>query len=476
MIDRSVVTCLSCQNQFIIRIGIGYEPEVKFYITCPLCHSGLRGKLTLNPNGDEVKISSNDFREEYSNKYNSIKLQVRNIHVDYPIERKDLNLDGISPYINFRILVKDDEFKVFLRYSSQVLEYYNDILPIIKRSETLFTNRKLEQLEKNIKSITSSIKFPDFYKEPDSIYLYLVGLAPSLIHPKGVNDKAKKDFELELKKCQRNKPKLESLLNYCFKNFKFFDFINQTIRTAILLMDKLDAIFLGLAARSLTKVGLSLDDFVVSRDDFEELGSLYKDIFEVCWKSYRYQLLFINLSRRGSEERCFDKNRSLKEIMNLKPYNLEDLIKESQEMNKMYSVLSRELRNLVGHASTRYDVDSGNIISQGKKKMSLLSFIEVLINSTNALAYTISFCFFTLNQYKKYNSVSSKKMISALPQHQALLSTIMATLNSDGCMICGDTPARQVRINGSDGRLCNDCIKIQRIQYGSKIEEFNIEP
>lgn len=474
---RDIVTCAVCNKQFILRTGIGYESEVKFYITCPICDSGIRGKLTLDTEKTYATVSSHDFKKEDSDRFEKVTLPIRNINVDYPIEKKQLNLDLISPYVYFVSIVKENEFMSLMQYQSKVLHYYNKLLPIVKRSETLFSNRKLEQLEKNMLSIAYSINFPPDYKEPDAMYLYLVGLGPSLLHHRGINDKAKKELTVELKKSQRNKPRFLSLLDYSFKDLKFFDFINQTIRTTIVLMDKLDALFLGLASRSLTKVGLNLDDFVVSRDDFEELGSLYKDIFELCWKAYRFHLFFINLSKRGSEERCFDgKNRKPKEIMNLKPYQLENLVNESKEIKKVYSLLNRNIRNLVGHASTRYDVYSGNLIAEGKKKMSLLSFIQTLITSTNVLAYTLSFCYFILNIYKNYHRVPASKIISSLPPRQALLSTIMLTLNSEGCMICSDTPARQVRINDSEGRLCNDCIDIQRKKYGSKIEEFNLEP
>lgn len=476
-IVRNVVKCLACEKQFILRIGIGYEPEVKFYITRPKCDSGIRGKLILDPDRNDGKVSSQDFSIEDSNNFKEKNLPVRNIDVDHPVERRILDSDGISPSLHFVSVVKDSEFRVFEQYSSQVLNYYNKILPIVKRSETLFSNRKLEQLEKNMLSITSSVNFPPAYKEPDAMYLYLVGLGPSVIHPKGILDDAKKDIMDELKRCSRDKPKLQSLLDYCFKELKFFDFINHTIRSSISLMDKLDAIFLGLAAISLTKAGQNPDNFVVSRDDFEELGSLYKDIFEVCWKAFRYQVFIRNLARRGSEKNCFEgKKRKAKEIMNLKPYELESLIKESPETKKVYSFLDRDLRNLVGHTSTRYDVYSGYLINGGKKKMSLLSFIEILIKSTRVLAYTLSFCYFMLNLYKSFHRVPASKTIHALPSHQALISTLMVSLNRDGCMICGDTPARQVRINDGDGRLCNDCIDIQRKTYGSKIEEFNVEP
>ena len=476
-IIRDVVTCLACNKQFILRTGIGNEPETKFYITCPNCDSGIRVKLTLDNKRKEGSISSQDFRKEDGDNYIKEKLPVRNIHADFPLEKNMLDLDLISPYISFMSLVKDDQFKVFLKYSGQVYNYYNELLPIVKRSETLFSNRRLEQLERNMLTITSSIKFPPTYKEPDAMYLYLVGLGPSLIHPQGILDKAKKDIAIELKKCQRNRPKLQSYLNYCFKDLKFFDFINQTIRTAILLMDKLDALYLGIAALSLTKVGLNLDDFVVSRDDFEELGSIYKDIFELSWKAYRYQIFIRNLSRRGSEEKCFDnKNRNSKEIMNLSAYELEKLVEESSETKKVYSFLDRELRNLIGHTSTRYDVHSGYLISKGKKKMSLLSFIKKLIESTEVLSYTLSFSYIILNLFKSYYRTPTSKMISELPSHQALISSFMLNLNNDGCLICGDTPARQVRINDMDGRLCNDCIDIQRKKHGSKINEFNVEP
>ena len=228
---------------------------------------------------------------------------------------------------------------------------------------------------------------------------------------------------------------------------------------------------MGLAGKSLENSGKDLTEYSIFRDEFDSLGSIYKDVFEITHTALRIQIAMLNLSNRGNYTICYDQQtRKLKDLKNLRAFDVESLIKESHEIDKLLYRFDRNIRNSVGHTDIYYDVSTGFVTLKGKRYTTLFEFAGSLINASILLAYAISFVYIVSNMKEDILGFSMQKLLDGLPELQYEISEKLLQEDENTCMICGNTQSKQILLNGRPAQVCEDCIEIQQEMWGSKVE------
>jgi hypothetical protein len=314
------------------------------------------------------------------------------IYVDLPVHKslvdaRTMSKERPSPYIWVMSHLNDPEG--YHLKSTQILHIRTQLFPIIRKLPQPFFNKNGGPLEAGLKQV-----FPEdadrqihqgnlgfaFYRAFDMLYL------PILDVPK--TSLVRSEFKSTVERIGlENSKKLKELLNEIKQKMDFEGLSRKTIDTICKCFSKSDAFLPALIMENLKDPKPSVEEFSIFRDDFDELKSVFVEIFELQSKYLLIIGAVANLANRGTVESWGDgQTRSFKKAMKLKAFDREFILNEYPEAKSLLS-MSNRLRNDFAHYNVRYDFPSGQLVNEKEERVHVLSFLGDVLNAVRSSHY-----------------------------------------------------------------------------------------
>jgi len=388
--------CNSCGNTINFRIGIGLADEEKFVCQCPYCAVALRGVLRLDQKAGKSKLESEDITDLHKDSVEGEStLRGVNIYTDLPVHRscqgKSL-AEGGSAFMQLWEFM-GDRFPEYQSRAHLLHEFRLLVLPSIRRTASLYVAENWQDLGRSLKELKLSDISGAAGQHPayafqrlfDSLYVPI--LDPDIRIP--LTD----ELLVNLNACtQRHKEVFAAFLTRLFEQHGFGQFRRQVVETTAKCFSKFDALVPALAYEHFTKEWAKrLDDFQIFRDDFDELKSLYVDVFELASRSLVYTGGISNLANRGSVTQWLDgKHRELTPFLKARAVDREFVLNELPRLKALYDSIKRHTRNDIGHFKMYYDFATCCLIDEKGGKENFILFLQDFLCAVRLTAYLVT--------------------------------------------------------------------------------------
>lgn len=87
MLNRSLITCKSCNQYIVLRVGVGLNDEQRFVFQCPNCACILRGCLRLHYQPSSLSYESEDFMRLDEDPPDDASIKGVTVYTDLPVHR-----------------------------------------------------------------------------------------------------------------------------------------------------------------------------------------------------------------------------------------------------------------------------------------------------------------------------------------------------------------------------------------------------
>ena len=101
MVVRFPFRCLTCGQDFALRIGVGHEPSQRHFFLCPHCDEECSVHLKVNFQPPDILVAETSHCDRHSNvePHKTQLWKVVNLHPDFVIPFAAKNSDGAFPWL-----------------------------------------------------------------------------------------------------------------------------------------------------------------------------------------------------------------------------------------------------------------------------------------------------------------------------------------------------------------------------------------
>lgn len=413
MIFRKYVKCLSCEQDFILRITVGTSRKNKFRLNCPYCDFEIHGKLFLNYRNNDGSLnpmekSYPEFRLTNANFINEFdpnkKYKYVSIFTDLPIISDYYICDNeenlISPSQQAMHYLRNDSIKLIQGLNQFYLLPENDFY-LIKNAYLQYKKNDFNRAKEILNKISNEIP-TDISRVPSVcarchkfFFLGLLGPWPQLEeHSKLIEEIAEKNITIIFDVPQ----KIQELNVIKYLILEYFDMVN-------LIYDCKEIITF---ARYFDFVDLNNSPkYFISLDFPDIFFNLYEQLCEYVHNIIKIEVGYINLKERGSIDSFKTINNKIP-FSNYKTYfnkaklfNSLDLITESPVLGRDVNfAIDREIRNGIAHKKISFSKDGQEIIIRKDNKIITIPF-DLALKKTIELCRIFLYGFGIISDQKR---------------------------------------------------------------------------
>lgn len=410
MVINYVTKCLSCENEFVLRVTVGLSRNPKFRLNCPYCDLELHGEITLNYRKNDGSLDYNHFipeirisNAEIIHKPNENKnTKYVTIFTDLPILRNKYVSDDGTPLNLWRpthqamIELKENTPYVIQGINNFYSLPENDFY-LIKNAYNQYKKNNFNKAKEILEKITPEVP-SDISRIPSTCSLcyqiFFVGLLGKWEilneHIKIIED-IKSNHIDKIFEVPQNIQKLnviESLIN------EYFDLVNQ-------IFDCKEIICM---ARYFDFIDLeNQDKHFISIDYPDKFFNLYEQLCEYAHNIIKIEIGYLNIKNRG-DINLFKDNKFPnyeKYFKKAKLFDSLDLINEEKEVGENYNyVIDRNIRNGIAHKKISFSSDGQELIIRKDNKIINIEY-DLALKKTIELCRICIYCFSFITNQKR---------------------------------------------------------------------------
>lgn len=389
-IVRYPVQCPGCKAAILLRLAVGHAPEQPFFYVCGACRAATRGCLVLH-GGVTTSLQLEDGEQKEDEEGCS---QIISINPELPALQgpEDLSSPGGSAFILHHALLGEG----LLRYSRAVGKLHGTVgenWSKLSRLTTYYLNRDWRHFDKAAEDLLpdEARDFSEGWRRDHAFHLlYDLLLAPVVgLSPQGCYPRMKEEWNA---RWGRERPHFKALAEFAKREAPSAelarlqrDLFAHVARYVQLRGALLPGALLDLIPEP--KAGI-IPDLRMFRDDFAALRDLYVQVFETCHHGLRFVLGAVNADERGAADRFpawpsappsgkKDEPRSLDRFDKLTSADKSVWLSALPVWQECWEhTLDRQLRNDIGHASVRHDLQTGTLISDKHAPIAYTVFLQ----------------------------------------------------------------------------------------------------
>lgn len=362
---------------------------------CPHCGVALRMRLTTR-SPEEFRFESEDVVAVAMGDAEDEGLPIIVLYTDLPVHQSLLagpaSHSG-SAFLTW-VTLWGDRAEEYVQRADILQHMRIHLFPEVRRAASLYSSNDLPRLSDAIAKLDAQKRVPELSRfHPvyqlgriiDALHLPFVDLA--------ARTAAVNEFLTDMVACHRTtEHEYRALLDLFVEELGFIEHRRQVVETAFAVLDRVDALLPGLAWEHLTVTPRpSEDEFRIVRDDFNELRSLYVDIFEVASRTLAYVGAVVNLSRRKAPTAWSSKSTAeIRGMLGRKASEREFILDDLPMGRQFYDGLKRHSRNEFGHYNVEYDFSSGELVGKGGRRTNYLLFLVDYLAAARLTAYLLS--------------------------------------------------------------------------------------
>lgn len=355
MLSYYIVECACCENLINMWVGIGLSERQMMIFCCPCCNAEIHVVLLLNYANTSHEIESHDIIVK--NEERNETLKGVNIYSDLPVRKDKQGVSlafGGSAFLDLAMRLRKDLSDVFNEYKDRVHSLYLAVFPMIRRTKNIYLLGNYKDLGNQIKKIKElNFEKGDYYKTIQQYHNLLIAFAPKCIQ---MNNSGTFVFDLYAVLIYNRKNYLDvykQLVSSYWNSLRYEAFSSRLLDLYVRFLVKFDAVLLGTAYLFLELSSQSTEEYLVFRDDFNELKSIYIDGYELLVQALTYIVPMYNLRyRKNAESWSSGKIETIEQFSKKTAFNKEFSFKNETYINSIYSNINRNLRNKIGH----YDI------------------------------------------------------------------------------------------------------------------------
>jgi hypothetical protein len=163
--------------------------------------------------------------------------------------------------------------------------------------------------------------------------------------------------------------------------------IYESVVTALSLVETLMP---AMAWEQVDEDKYEVEDYLVMRDDFDQLKGVYQDLFELGSRSLAYVGSILNLVVRDDPRQFSNGKRcSLTRVLRTTANNREFILDELPQAKPLYDQIDRHTRNDIGHRLVSFDFATQTLIDDKGRQTNYLLFLEDFLQAVRFSSYLL---------------------------------------------------------------------------------------
>ncbi len=393
LIVRTDIFCPGCNQKIRLRISIGLDKSQPFYLICKNCKAVIHGRLLLGePPSYWLEFEEKNIKVGHHEQPD----QVINLHPDLPsiIDAADMTDSGGSPFLSQIELM---ESQYMLSLFMERLGFFRGIIASdwnsLYRLSEYYLNREWKYFDKEAKHLLGD-EYPNNISTlgRHDIYHRLLEILFMNITPKGIYSDLKAEYSGVLTKIAKDSEEvLKEYNDFLLQNFDIQDLQRKTIERLYFIVNNFSALAPAFPVFFYKDYSIiETNKLRILRDDFNILKSHFLDAFEICHKILTIVVGMQNiLERKHWDAFPNNKPQSLKKYHILTNFQKAKYITLPRLKEAWYKLLDRKLRNMIGHASARHNLQNGLIELEDGRKIPYVEFVYKTLALTEMILFSM---------------------------------------------------------------------------------------
>jgi hypothetical protein len=372
--------CNTCDTNLVLRIPISPTNAQRLIFPCPTCNVSLH-LLIETPGPPTVRLISSDLAEGDQSQIDNDAVIV-NLSSDLPVPIKFIYgsaapQEFFSPFLYLSNLMPMEEVADCVSRMNALNEFHNLLFARLRRLVSLYQSGNFDALDSRIDTLPVAIEELDAYhpiyrlhRFIQMLYLPAIDLVDQMLATNVI-------VEAVLTGSRAHPLAYKDLLQRFDTEMHFAEHRRKVVASSFEVLENVDALFTGLAWERIPEGSdVSVADYRVARDDFNETRSRYVDIFELASRTLVFVGALVNLASRGSAESwCDGSTKDLSTVWRFKAWQREFILTELPSLQKIYLRVHRASRNQFGHYALEYDFASGNLVDHDGSTTNYILFL-----------------------------------------------------------------------------------------------------
>lgn len=384
MVTRIKVECRTCHRVFALRIQRSPGRQA-FVLACPYCRTQIQAVLTDLPNGDG-HIESEDFDQLSSEAAADLAVAVS---TEVPVHEsaigEPLRVDLLTPYIRLTSTVGTAVAYALQQRVDFARDMRERAFPYIRRALSFLIRDDLTGVTSSVRELQTIFR----HLPADPVRALGVCLTLSYLpfEDRPVFRAARREFINAICDARSANRSGYNALLAAFDAGPLPAHSGRVFDSTITVLDDTGALFPSLWALAIVERGLPIDEYRVTRNDFDSIKVRYQDLFELASRGLVFAASIKNLGVRG-DPACFvdGQRRTLNRALNnTRAVDRESWLAEFPAAKVLYENMQRHMRNHIGHRLVRYDFTSGTVVDDDGAETNYLLFLADYLHAVRLL-------------------------------------------------------------------------------------------
>lgn len=389
-VHRIPCQCNACKKPILLRIVIE-DRDQPIVLTCPHCNSELRARFFAGM--DELYTFRSDDLTIVDDKLDgglaimaSTSLPIHSSFWGTPVDAIFM-----SPFFHLIWKIGQEPVSEIMSRIEPMRRLRESWYPPLRRAATFYARRDMDGMRDALKALPGGDEIEWNTADPENIFDNAVRtLYEQFEDPdarRAANDEL---FNMCRLARDRNELRLRDLLNE-FSRTSFPEHKERVMQTAFAALSDFDALYPAMWVELMHGKVLDLNEYRVMRDDFPTRKTLYQDIFELGSRTLAFVAPIANIAKRGEANVYVDgKRRTLNRALKETAATRERWMREFPSAKKLYTAVSRQTRNNIGHALVRYDVGRNVLVYEDGTEQNYLIFLIDGLSAVKLSHYLVS--------------------------------------------------------------------------------------
>jgi hypothetical protein len=392
VIVRQQLRCQTCEEPFVARLGIG-SGRLPLIFQCPHCEVALRATLEPDPKTLDLNFKSEDVVPE-EDAAEEDEIQSVTVYADVPVPKamqgipaKNANL---SPFILFAQVIGHGELGELMGRVEAMRSFRTNVFPKLRRAASLIRTGDFTALAAavdrlpgvaDIEGLCEQHPLYQFGRYVETLYLPFASLEPRIaaIGELGTLLIAAEHHE-------GGPEHLETLNNRA----DWIEHRRRIYESVVNALSLVETLMPAMAWEQVDEKKYKVDDYLVMRDDFDQLKGVYQDLFELGSRSLAYVGSILNLVVRGDPRQFSNGKRcSLTKALRATANQREFILDELPQAKLLYDQIDRHTRNDIGHRLVSFDFATQTLVDDKGRQTNYLLFLEDFLGAVRFSSYLL---------------------------------------------------------------------------------------
>jgi len=392
VIVRQPLRCQTCEQPFVARLGIG-SGRLPLIFQCPRCEVALRATLEPDPQTLELNFKSEDVVPEEEATGDG-DLPSVTVYADVPVPKAMQGIlakDAIlSPFVLFAQVIGHDELGELMERVEAMRSFRSSVFPKLRRAASLIRTGDFTALAAavgrlpgagEVEGLREQHPLYQFGRYVETLFLPFAPLEPRIA---AIGELGTLLIAVEH---QEGGPEhLETLNN----RPDWIEHRRRIYESVVNALSLVDTLMPAMAWERVDEERFKVDDYLVMRDDFDQLKGVYQDLFELGSRSIAYVSSILNLVIRG-DPRQFSNGRrcSLTRALRATANQREFILDELPQAKPLYDQIDRHTRNDIGHRLVSFDFATQTLVDNKGRQTNYLLFLEDFLEAVRFSSYLL---------------------------------------------------------------------------------------